>query len=358
MESPERETTVASALPVRGSAEMPQTGVCSVLVTGMGGIVGQGILKALANTPYRVVGVDASELAAGLYAVPRGYIVPRSKDPSYVDRLIQICVSENVRYLFLGLDMELPIISRAASRFKKAGVIPIVSSPSVVDLADDKLETVRFLQSQGLPAPRTSDLSNRYFREFGFPLVLKPRKGGSRSLGLHIVANEEEFLAVRPRVDPTNTVVQEYIDGDEYTVGTVNFDGKCYGVMVMRRTLRDGDTHKAFVVRDPVIEAHIRKVAEFLQPFGPCNFQLRVRDGVPYIFEINTRCSGGTCIRALAGFNEPLMILNYLEHGMIPTFDIRPVSVFRYWTEIVVDSPRVSELARTGVVENRSAGLI
>jgi len=326
--------------------------VGSILVTGVGGIVGQGIIKCFVDTPHRVVGVDASAAAAGLYAVPKGYLVPLSKDPAFVDRLLEICSTENVRYLFLGLDMELPIIARAAARFRKAGVVPIVSSPAVVDLADDKLETIRFLQSQGLPAPRTSDLSDGYFREFGFPLVLKPRKGGSRSQGLHIIPDEEELRYRLGMIDHTNYVAQEYIEGDEYTCGSITFDGRCMGVMVMRRTLRDGDTHKAFVVRDPVIEAHVRKVAEILQPFGPCNFQLRLRDGIPYIFEINPRCSGGSCIRALAGFNEPLMTLNFLEHGTPPSFEIRPLSIFRYWKEMAVETQTMEEAGRSGSVRN------
>ena len=69
-------------------------------------------------------------------------------------------------------------------------------------------------------------------------------------------------------------------------------DGACAGVIVMRRTLRAGDTYKAFVVRDPTIEAHVMAVADALKPFGACNFQLRLKNGEPYIFEINARCSG------------------------------------------------------------------
>jgi carbamoyl-phosphate synthase large subunit len=82
-----------------------------------------------------------------------------------------------------------------------------------------------------------------------------------------------------------------------------------------------------------------------------------MRDGIPYIFEINPRCSGGSYIRALAGFNEPLMTLDYLEHGTIPAFDIRPVSIFRYWKEIVVESQKVEEVRLTGAVRNNLRSL-
>jgi carbamoyl-phosphate synthase large subunit len=328
-----------------------------VAVTGVGGIVGQSIIKALSDTPYPVLGFDASEMAAGLYAVPKGYVVPKSKDASYVDRILEICVAEEIGYLFLGLDMELPIFARAASRFREAGVIPIISPTEVIDLGDDKLETVRFLESLGLPAPQTFDYSEDAVREIGFPLVLKPRKEGSRSQGVFIVRNEAELRAAAPQINKANCVVQECIEGDEYSCGSITFNGDCRGVMVMKRTLRDGDTHKAHIIRHPKIEAHVKKVAEALKPFGPCNFQLRLRNGIPYIFEINPRFSGGTAIRALAGFNEPLMTLEFLERGIPPSFTIRPVSIFRYWKEIVVDARKVNDVRKCGSVENTDLGL-
>ena len=274
-----------------------------------------------------------------------------------MDRLLEIAAGENARFLFAGLDMELPLFARAADRFRRAGVTPIVSSTEVVDLADDKLETARFLRRHGFPALHTIDLAEGDPRELAFPFVLKPRRGGSRSQGVFVVASEEEFRYRLQHLDVTNTVAQEHIDGEEYTCGTITFEGRCHGAIVMWRTLRDGDTHKAFVVRDAGIESLVRRAAEALNPFGPCNFQLRVRDGKPYIFDINPRCSGTTYCRTLAGFNEPLMTLLWLEHGVPPTFEIRPISVFRYWKELAVESPKVEDAVRTGHVRGSGARL-
>ena len=102
----------------KASSRPARTGTAAVLVTGVGGIVGQQILKCLADSGHRLVGADASEYAAGLYAVDRGYLVPPARDPGYVDRLVEIGAAENARYLFAGLDMELPIFARAAKKFR------------------------------------------------------------------------------------------------------------------------------------------------------------------------------------------------------------------------------------------------
>jgi carbamoyl-phosphate synthase large subunit len=346
-------STTAPAAP----ALAPRVSTGTILLTGVGGIVGQGILKCLSTTPYRTIGVDASELAVGLYAADRGFLVPRVSDPTYIDRLLDLCKSENVRFLFAGLDMELPLLARMAPRFREHGVIPVVSPPEVIDLADDKLETVRFLLANGFAAPKTIDLATGSARELGFPVVLKPRRGGSRSQGVYLITTESELAYRLTTIPRDNYVAQEYLEGDEYSAGSVTFDGKCHGVMVMRRTMRDGDTHKAFVFRDPAVDAYIARVCETLKPFGPCNFQFRMRRGVPYIFEINPRVSGGACMRTLAGFNEPAMTVEYLDTGAIKPFTVRPVAVFRYWAEMVVEDVRLGETRKAGTVKNNGQKL-
>jgi carbamoyl-phosphate synthase large subunit len=341
------EATASQAAPARAT----HVGTSTVLLTGVGGIVGQGILKCLSKSSYRTLGADASELAAGLYAAERGFIIPRVHDPGYIDHLVDLCVREGVRYLFPGLDMELGILSRATPRFRERGIIPIISPPEVIAVADDKLATARFLEANGLAAPRTLDLATESPRAFGFPVVLKPRRGGSRSQGVYIIRDEAELKYRLPSIDASNYVVQEYLEGDEYSAGSITFDGKCHGSMVMRRTMRDGDTHKAFVFRDPAVDAYVARVAETLKPFGPCNFQFRMRRGVPFIFEINPRVSGGACMRSYAGFNEPLMTLDFLETGEVPAYHVRPVAVLRYWAEIVVEEIRIDETRKSGGVK-------
>jgi carbamoyl-phosphate synthase large subunit len=122
----------------------------------------------------------------------------------------------------------------------------------------------------------------------------------------------------------------------------VTLDGHCKGAIILRRTLRDGDTYKAFVERNTMLEEFVFTVANSLKPFGPCNFQLRLRDGVPYIFEFNGRFSGTTYCRALAGFNEPKMIADVLLKGVPLSFRVRPMTVLRYWKELAVENEIVA----------------
>ncbi len=328
-----------------------------VLVTGAGGGVGQSIIKSLQGSAYSVVAADSDLWGTGLYVASRAYTVPYASAPTYLDRLLAIASNERCALVFPGLDAELPVLASAAERFRSAGVTIVVSSPEVVDVADDKLATASFLADNGFPAPRTVLASAEAAPQLTFPLVLKPRKGGARALGVVLVRDEAEFTSALRAMKPENTVAQEFIDGDEYTCGTVNRDGQCFGSIVMRRTLRDGDTYKAFVVEDQRIHSHVRAVAERLKPFGACNFQLRLRDGIPFIFEINARCSGTTYARSLAGFNEPLLLAEWLLKGTQPAYRIREVAVFRYWKELVVEPARIENLCDAGAIDGTGSSL-
>lgn len=320
----------------------------NILVTGVGGGVGQSVLKALAHTSYGVVATDSEALAAGLHAAPKAYTGRYASDPLFIDRLLEICVDEQCGLIFAGHDVELLSLSENVDRFSAHGIVPVVSSPEVIRLCDDKLATTDFVNSLGLPAPDTRRLSD--VTAFERPVVLKPQHGGARSRGTYVARTADEFGLYRQLVDPDNCVVQEYIEGDEYTCGSVTLGGKCKGVIVMRRILRDGDTYKAFVERNPALELVVRTIVEALKPFGACNIQLRVKDGKAYVFEINARCSGTTAARALAGFNEPLIIADYLLNGVEPIYSVNEVTILRYWQELVVPNGRVEQLRRTGSI--------
>lgn len=333
-----------------------QPKIPTVLITGVGGGVGQSIIKSMQGGPYALIAADGEPLATGLYAAAKGYRIPYATDPGYVDRLLEICSAERCSLILPGLDAELSLLAREAGRFRQLGIIPVVSSPEVIEIADDKLATYRFLIERGFNAPLTMPLVDD-LSPLSFPFVLKPKKGGARSRGVFLVTNKAELTHRLSSVDTGNYVAQEHIEGDEYTCGSVNFDGRCYGTIAMRRILRDGDTYKAFVENNPQLNGYIKTVAEALKPFGACNFQLRMRGSEPFIFEINARHSGTTHSRTLAGFNEPLMIADYLLGAKKPEYRIREISILRYWQELSVENSYIVKLRESGVISNEKTGL-
>ncbi|MGZ4846324.1 MAG: ATP-grasp domain-containing protein [Halobacteriota archaeon] len=328
----------------------------NVAVTGVGGGVGQGIIKSLQDTEYDVIAIDSEELAAGLYAARKSYLGLYAKDGRFIDRIVEICKTENCKILFPGLDAELASLSKEVHLLRANDIYPVVSRPEVIEICDDKLYTSAFLKRHDFPYPETFDLSG-YAGELDFPVILKPTKG-ARSAGVFLVDDKKQFDALSESLSASSYVVQEYIEGEEYTCGTVTLENNCIGVISMKRQLRAGDTYKAFVVKNYALEEFVKSVITVLKPFGACNIQLRVRNGVPYIFEINARCSGTTAARTLAGFNEPKMICDFISKGIKdPTFSIREIAILRYWNELVVSCDAISEMRNNRYVKGSGARL-
>ena len=325
-----------------------------VLVTGAGAVLGQGIINALRRSSLdaEVASADPNPLSPGLYWVERGYVIPMANDPAYLARFEEVLAAEKPDVVLVGTDVELPILAEYRHALEQRhGTKILVSSPEVVRIADDKYETYRFCRDAGLDPPLSAlpedDEELRTLVErCGFPLIVKPRIG-ARSVGVSLVEDQEQLRAA---LAGREGLVVQQVAGDvdrEFTSSALVFDGKARASIVMRRDLRDGNTHRAFIEPYPELNAFVRRAAEALQPYGPANFQFRTDDeGRPHIFEINARFSGATPLRALAGFNEVEMCLRHLLSGepVEQPPSLRPGMVLRHLSETFVTQDEVDGL--------------
>ena len=89
-------------------------------------------------------------------------------------------------------------------------------------------------------------------------------------------------------------------------------DGQIVNPIALHRTLAPvGSTQSAqWTWVDPFL-TEVQKLCELLKPEGPTNFQFLLRDGLPFLLEINPRFSSSTSIRVLCGVNEAEMCLEY-----------------------------------------------
>jgi len=325
----------------------------TVFVTGAGALAGQGILRSLrmSSYPLRIVTGDPDPRAAGHWLGDCAYTIPMAADPAFVPRLERVLTRESVTIMLIGTDIELPVLSRARERLERAsGARVVVSPPNVVDIADDKWLTARFLADEGFPSPLSALLGDRQgLRRLvdaaGFPLFVKPRRG-ARSVGAAIVPDEAALDDVIARGG--DMVIQELLPagGGEYTAGCLVTDGRCASTVILRRDLRDGNTYRAYCEGATGFEETIAAVATRLGADGPCNLQFRVKDGRPVIFEINARFSGTTPIRAIFGFNEVEALVAHLADGRpVARPPLREGAVLRAWSDLFVDRAEIETLA-------------
>lgn len=326
----------------------------NVLVTGAGGGVGEGIIKALrmiGDLELRVIAADMSPWAAGLYAGDVARLVPGASAPDYIEAIIRICREERCDYYLPGTDVELAVCATSAERIEaECGAHVVIASPEAVRIADDKRETARFLERSGLAFPRTFLRSEWTAGALPFPLIVKPRVG-CRSIGLEVVRDTAQLQRALGRTD--DIVLQEHLGSNdsEFTCTVVMCDGEPSRVAVLQRWLRAGDTYRVIPVRDERIEAYVLSATRALGTRGSCNFQLRLDDDQPKLFEINARFSGTTPLCAELGFNP---VESYLKRhrGRGYTGELRTdVVVLRHWAELVVPRAGFDALERGGRIE-------
>jgi carbamoyl-phosphate synthase large subunit len=319
-----------------------------VLVTGAGALLGQGIIRALRSSSIdvEIVAVDASVLSAGLYWADAAYLIPMANDPGYIAHIDELLRREKPDAVLVGTDTEQSIIAAHRHQLERAHKTHVlVSDPQVVKIADDKYLTYQFMKHHGFDPPDSClpGDEERLIGRVGFPLIVKPRHG-ARSVGVHVAYDRAELDGLLRLSD--GLMIQECAGSmnEEYTAGVLYFDGRCEASIVMRRDLRDGNTYRAYVEEFPDLNKVVREMGCALKPYGPANFQFRLDAGRIRVFEINTRFSGTTPLRHLAGFNEVELCLRRVVLGEpILQPAIEPMVILRHWSETVV---RLDQLAK------------
>jgi carbamoyl-phosphate synthase large subunit len=336
----------------------------TVLVLGVGGNIGQGILKALARSPLRcrILGACISPLAMGLYTVDKSFVSPSAAEPAFADWLFTVCREEHVDAVLCGVEPVLDALGDMRDALQRdCGTLCVVSDAGTLEIGRDKLATCRWLQAEGLQFPQyalTNDETGleRLLARCPFPLIAKPRFGRS-SEGVMYLSNAADVQFLRQRQD---YLVQECLGTprDEFTAGTfVDRHGAVRGTIVMRRELQSGTTYRAELGMFPDVRDEAMRIAAALRPMGPCNMQFRLTDRGPVCFEINVRFSGTTPLRAFFGYNEVDAALRHFVLD-VPLEDLPLVTSgigLRYWNELYVAPEAGAALRDSGVLTDPHA---
>ena len=307
-----------------------------ILVTGVGAIIGYGIINSLRKTslPLRIYGTDIYPDAHG--ASLADHFIPGVKASSedYL-AFIQRTVEQH------GIDLIIPGIEQDLySLFDHQARVPTriaLNDELPIRLSKSKLRTYEHFAALGkaFVIPTLHDCSYEdCVAELGLPFVLKPYSSYA-SKGLEIIHSREDFVFFSAR-QKQQCVYQRLVgtDDTEYTVGVFGDGAGSYvDSLILRRTLsKEGATAKAWLVPvDAAISECVDEICKLLRPVGPTNIQIRKEGEQVYLLEINPRISSSCSIRTAMGYNEPeLCVRHYLLGEPIVAAPKTPASVVRY----------------------------
>lgn len=318
----------------------------------------------------KIIGVDAGDTSPASKFVDKFYKVPKFNEKSYISSLLKICKNEDVDLLIPLHEYEFYILCDNRDKFRKIGTTLILSNRGVLDVCQDKIKTYEFFTKAGLGTPKSycrkqiinflslvksknilDDKEMEIFlkNEFTlvFPLIIKPLDGMG-SEGVFKINNVRELKFFIDYVK--NPIIQEYIEGIEYTIDILcDFEGNPVSIVPRERIeVRSGEVSKSRTVRHKQIikETH-RLIEELIKQgniaqkmndrkynvIGPYTVQCKIdsQNNIKFI-EINPRFGGGVPLTFEAGVDYGrLFKMMVNEEKIVPDIgQFHEITMLRY----------------------------
>lgn len=275
---------------------------------------------------------------------PAGFVsdgcfkVPRVTDDNYINRLIDICYTNNIGLIIPTIDTELALLAENKSLLREKGVEIIVSSTDFVCTCRDKRKTSALFQQLDICIPEIRD---KYHPKF--PLFAKPYDG-SLSKDIYVIRNSEELtpeIMQHPKL-----IFMEYIDKTQYKEFTVDMyygkDNKVKAIIPRERVeIRAGEINKGYTRKNHLVSFLKERMDYIPGVVGCICIQLFYNEMTHKVFgiEINPRFGGGYPLSYYAGANfaEYLLREYFLNESLSYTDSWKDNTLMlRYDSEVIV----------------------
>lgn len=276
-----------------------------VLVTGVGGDIGQSVLKCLNDLEFdfELIGSDVDLYAAGKKNVDHFIQSPWAKNnDKYLDFINRLIKNKGIGYVFPTTESEIKFFDKYRESFCRKNVAIFINNSNIINTFFDKYKTIGFLKRHNLPHPKTYLLED-FRNQLPYPVIIKPRNswGGK---GLILVNDKANLSFLKKRLK--DAVAQEIvgIPEEEYTACVFSCPKITFSIVFKRELGYGSLTKVAKLIFDDEVKQLAEKIANFSSLEGSLNIQLRkTKDG--YIpFEINPRLSSTVYLRHYFGFKD------------------------------------------------------
>jgi len=325
---------------------MQQHKPITVLVTGVGAIIGYGLINSLRQSRYecRIIGIDIFHDAVGQKWCDKFIQGVRADSESFIDFINDIVAKEKVDLLIPGIEQDLKALIEGFDRLDHSAQY-VLNNKALYKTFDDKKQTYKFLEGTADLIPYI-DYSETLFEEaeaaFGLPFILK-QDVSYASKGVAAIHDRKEFDFYIERFG-SGCMAQKKLEikDREYTCSLFGLgDGTFVNPIALRRELsQEGATKKAVNVKvNEILLDTMTRICQKCQFEGPTNLQFIEYEGKYLLLEINGRVSSSTSMRTLFGVNEAEMCIDHYLMGVRPeTKEQRYGTIMRYIGDAYFDS--------------------
>ena len=318
----------------------------NILVTGVGAIIGYGIIKSLRNSKYdcNIIGIDVFKDAIGQKWCDEFIQGKRADAKDFIDSINNIIEEHHIDLVVPGIEQDLESLIKGFDRLNKRAKY-VLNNKELFNTFHDKKRTYDFLKNSVELIPYvyfSNDLYKEALESFGLPFILK-QDISYASKGVATIYNQKDYEYFIEKFGQ-NCMAQKklQIKDNEYTCSIFGLgDGSFVNPICLQRELSaEGATKKATNVKvDDELLQTLEKISKMCKFEGPTNLQFIKYEGKYLLLEINARISSSTSIRELFGVNEAEMCIDYYLFDKLPEVKIQKFgTVIRYIEDVYFDS--------------------
>lgn len=267
----------------------------------------------------KIVATDISPYAPALCFADKHYLVPEITNDTYIDRIADICLKENIQVILTLIDPEIAILSKNRDVFESLGIKVLVPYYDTAKLCFDKFEMYKYLVDRQIPTVTTYGSIDEFIEAFDcgkihFPVFVKPRTG-SGSVGARRIDHLDELK--KAMLENPSLIVQELMDGidldaDVYVDVLSNEVVSVFSKRKISTTL--GGANKTISFKDKKLFDFIKRISSVLELCGPNDMDFFYKDGQYYLSEINPRFGGAYLHAYGAGIDFIKLIENNINN--------------------------------------------
>ena len=311
-----------------------------ILVDGVGGDVGQGIVKSLLESDLNleIFVADNKHSASWLYKINKSYVFPKVEEDNFIKFLINFLNNNKIDIYFPSIDSAIMKLSKNKDLIENSTNSKIfIDAYNKIKICNDKYLTQRFLLDFNFDAPKTCQVIDKdevesFFADNEPPFILKP-KIGNGSKDIHSILSYEDL---NNYFNNTEYILQELLDIDYEITSGIYFgdDHEVKGIYVLRRELKDGSTYSAKRIIDENLNIKLIEIGKAMN-MKYINIQAVYKNNTLIPFEFNGRMSGTTgAMRSV--FNAPDFFIRekMLSEVIQPSPDFHEISFSRYFEEV------------------------
>jgi len=248
------------------------------------------------------------------------WAVPRVTDTGYIDKLLTLCLNNNIGMVVPSIDTELEVLADNCRKFQERGIVVIISSKELIRECRDKRNTGLLFDRIGVNYPKLLDKNN-----LCFPCFVKPYDG-SCSIGATTLYDKTELSS--SILEDEKLMFMELVNEKhvEFTVDAYYAqDGNLKCLVPRERVeVRSGEVSKG-VTRKHEVYDYLLPVCRKLDGARGC-LTIQIFADLEkksfYGLEINPRFGGGYPLSYSAGANYPRWLIGeYLLGDEIDFYD-------------------------------------